>query len=254
MKVAVCVKQIPDPNQPYALDDGRLRREGSLVLDPGDEFGVEAALQITEQHGGEVTVVSMGPAKAVETVRRALSMGAHKGVLVTDDGLLPGADALVTARVLSAAIRRGEPDLVIACVESTDGSTGTVPGTVAEILGFPQATVAKHIEVKNGSILIHRQTEKGYDVVECALPAVVTVTAGVNTPRYPSFKGIMQAKNKPLEQMTVADLGLNEDDVRVTQEVASVNPAPERGAGEVVQDGGEGAARIADFLKELKVL
>lgn len=254
MKVAVCVKQIPDPNEPYSLEGIRLKREGiTPVLDPGDEFGVEAALQIVEQHGGEVTVVSMGPPNAVDAVRRALSMGAHAGILVSDD-LLAGADALATARVLAAAIGRIEPDLVIAGIESTDGSTGTVPGTVAEFLGIPQTTVAKHLEVRDGMLVIQRQTETGFDVVECPLPVLVTVTAGVNSPRYPSFKGIMQAKNKPLEQLTVADLGLSPEEVRATQEVAQVNPAPERGAGEIIADQGDGAGRIADYLKELKVI
>src|ERR1043166_9704310 len=127
MNVIVCVKQIPDPNNPYELVNGRLKRDvAQNVLDPGDEFGVEAALQLTEKHGGEVTIVSMGPAKAVEAVRRALSMGAHKAILVTDDRLA-GADGLTTARVLAAAIRRVQLDLVIAGAESTDGSMGTVP-------------------------------------------------------------------------------------------------------------------------------
>ena len=255
MNIAVCVKQIPDPNQPYALEGGRLKREGiTPVLDPGDEFGVEAALQLVEKHGGEVTVVSMGPAKAVEAVRRALSMGAHRAILVTDDRLA-GADGLTTAKVLAAAIRRAQPDLVIAGAESTDGSMGTVPGTVAGLLGLPQCTVVKQLEVRDGSVLVaHRQSERGYDVIETQLPAVVTVTAAVAQPRYPSFKGIMAAKSRPLEQLTVADLGLSDDDVRPTQAVAGTSPAPERGAGEVVEDAGDGADRIVDFLARAKVL
>lgn len=254
MNVIVCVKQIPDPNNPYEFAGGRLKREGvQNVLDPGDEFGVEAALQLADAHGGEVTVVSMGPAQAMEAIRRALSMGAHKGILVTDDAL-KGADALVTARVLAAAIKRTEFDLVIAGVESTDGYTGTVPGTVAELLGVPQATFAKHLEVKDGTLVIQRQTEKGHDDVECSLPAVVTVTAGVNEPRYPTFKGIMQAKQKPVEQLSISDLGLSAEEATPTQQVASIDPAPARGAGEKVVDDGTGAARIADFLKEAKVI
>ena len=255
MNVVVLVKQIPDPNNPYQLDGNRLKRAGvQNVLDPGDEFGVEAGLKLAEQSGGEVTVVSMGPASAMEAIRKALSMGAAKGILVTDDSLA-GADALVTARVLAAAIKKVESvDLVIAGVESTDGSSGVLPGMIAELLDMPQVTFAKHIDLKDSTLVVNRQTVAGYDVVEAQLPAVLSVTAGVNEPRYPTFKGIMQAKSKQVDQLTVADLGLSADDVKATQEVAGVNPAPERGAGEKFEDDGTGAAKIADFLKEAKVI
>jgi electron transfer flavoprotein beta subunit len=255
MKITVCVKQIPDPNEPYALEDGRLKRDGvTPVMDPGDEFGVEEALKVAEQsEGSEVTVVSMGPEQAVEALRRALSMGADKGVLVSDDKL-SGADALVTARVLAEAIKRTEPDLVIAGVESTDGYTGVVPGMIAEFLGFPMCTVTRKLELTDGGIKVERQTEKGYDVVEAPLPALITVTAAINEPRYPSFKGIMKAKQKPLDQLTVADLGLSDDDVKRSQSVAAANAAPERKAGEVIEDEGDAGAKIADFLKERKVI
>lgn len=255
MNIAVCVKQIPDPNEPYALEDGRLKRDGvTAVMDPGDEFGVEEALKVAEQsEGSEVTVVSMGPEQATEAVRRALSMGAHKAILVSDDKL-QGADALVTARVLAAAIKRTEPDLVVAGVESTDGYTGVVPGMVAEILGFPMCTFTRKLEVTDDGIKVERQTEKGYDVVESPLPAVVTVTAAINEPRYPSFKGIMKAKQKPLEQLSVSDLGLSDDEVKTTQSVAAANPAPEREAGEIIEDEGDAGAKIAEFLKGKKVI
>lgn len=254
MNICVLVKQIPDPNNPYELVNGRLKRDvAQNVLDPGDEFGVEAALQLTEAQGGEVTVVSMGPEKAMDALRRALSMGAHKGILVSD-GSLEGADALATARVIAKAIERVNPDLVIASVESTDGYTGAVPQMIAELLGWPQATFAKNLEIKDGTALVQRQTEKGYDDLECPLPAIVTVTAGVNEPRYPTFKGIMQAKTKPVEQLTVADLGIGDGDAKATQAVANVEPAPARGAGEKFEDDGSGAAKVADFLKEAKVI
>ena len=256
MNVVVCVKQIPDPNNPYQLDGNRLKRTGvQNVLDPGDEYGVEAALKLTEQAGGEVTAVSMGPASAMEAIRKALSMGAAKGVLVTDDGTLPGADALATARVLAAAIKKaGEFDLVIAGVESTDVSAGVVPGMLAELLGVPQVTFAKHVELKDSTLHVQRQTAKGYDTVEAPLPAVLSVTAGVFEPRYPTFKGIMQAKSKPVDQLTVADLGLSGDEAKASQDVEKVEPAPARGAGEKFEDDGEGAAKIADFLKNAKVI
>ncbi len=255
MDIAVCVKHIPDPNLPGEMDGKRLKREGVQgTLDPGDEFGVEAALQLKEAQGGEVTLVSMGPAAAQEAIRRGLSMGADKGVLVTDDAL-KGSDALVTARVLAAAIKKaGEFDLVIAGVESTDGYTGTMPGTLAEFLGLPQVTFAKTIDAADGTLKVNRQTAEGYHVVECPLPALLTVTAGVNEPRYASFKGIMAAKKKPVETWSVADLGLSPDDIAIKQDVADQTPAEERKAGEVITDDGTAAARIADFLQEAKVI
>jgi electron transfer flavoprotein beta subunit len=195
----------------------------------------------------------MGPEPAVAGVRRALSMGAHKAVLITDDAL-QGADALVTAKVLAAAIKRQEFDLVIAGVESTDGYTGTLPMTLAELLGIASVTFARHLEVKDGTVSIQRQTESGYDVVECALPAVVTVTAGVAEPRYPTLKGIMQAKQKPLEQLSISDLGLSAQDVQASQEVMGVEPVPEKQAGEVLEDGAQAPDRIVQFLKEAKVI
>jgi electron transfer flavoprotein beta subunit len=254
LNIVVCVKHIPDPNVPAEMDGDRLKREGVQgVLDPGDEFGVEAGLQLKEAHGGEVTLVSMGPAQAMEAIRRGLSMGADKGVLITDDALA-GADALATARVLAAAIGRGEFDLVIAGVESTDGYTGTMPGTLAELLDVPQVTFVKKFEGAEGTLKVDRQTADGYHVVECPLPAVVTVTAGVNEPRYASFKGIMAAKKKPVEELSLSDIGLSQDDVTPRQKIAEMSRAEERKAGEVIEDDGSGAARIADFLQEAKVI
>lgn len=254
MNIVVCVKQVPDPNNAYELVDGRLKRDvPQNVLDPGDEFGVEAALQLADAHGGEVTVVSMGPGRALEAIRRALSMGAAKGIHIVDDAL-QGADALTTAKVLAAAIKRVEPDLVIAGVESTDGYTGVVPASVAALLGVPQATFAKSLEIDGTTLKIKRQTEAGYDEVSSPMPAVVTVTAGVNEPRYPTLKGIMAAKSKPVDTLSVSDLGLSADDVAAKQTVAAVNEAPARGHGEKIADDGSGATRIADFLTEAKVI
>jgi electron transfer flavoprotein beta subunit len=236
------------------MDGHLLKRDGVQgVLDPGDEFGVEAGLQLKEAAGGEVTLVSMGPATAQEAVKRGLSMGADKGVMVTDDAL-QGADALVTARVLAAAIKRNPYDLVIAGVESTDGYTGTMASTLAELLDLPQVTFAKSIETTDGALRIQRQTADGYHVVEAPLPALISVTAGVNEPRYASFKGIMAAKKKPVEQLSLGDLGLSGDEVAIKQSIAELTPAEERKAGEVIQDDGSGAARIAEFLKEAKVI
>jgi len=215
------------------------------------------ALQLADAAGGgEVTLVSMVPNGETSGLRTALAMGAAKAILISDDALA-GSDALGTAKVLAAAIRRVGPDLVLAATESTDGYTGTTPVQIAELLGLPSVTFAKKVEVNGGSVKVERQTEAGYDEVECPLPAVVTVTAGVVEPRYPSFKGIMAAKSKPVETLTVADLGLDAGEVGAPgarQEVTSVSPAEARGAGEIVVDEGEGHVRVIEFLEQLKVL
>jgi electron transfer flavoprotein beta subunit len=257
MKVVVCVKQIPDPNTTGQLDPTThlLKREGvEVVLDPGDEFGVEAGLQLVEAQGGEVTVVSMGPERGMDAVRKALAMGAAKGILISDDALR-GSDALTTARVLAAAIRREGFDLVITATESTDGYTGVVPQMIAELLDVPAVTFAKTVEVDGTMLKVKRQTEAGYDLVEAALPAVVSVTAGVNEPRYPSLKGIMGAKSKPLDRLTSEDLGLEgAGGATAGQSITGVEPAPQRAAGSIVKDDGEGYKLIADFLAEKKVI
>jgi electron transfer flavoprotein beta subunit len=254
MNVVVCVKQVPDPNSVGQLDPSthNLKREGvEVVLDPGDEFGIEAGLQLAEAHGGQVTVVSMGPEKGLDAIRKALAMGAAKGVLVSDPSLA-GADALTTAKVLSAAIRREGFDLVITATESTDGYTGVVPQAMAEYLGVPAVTFAKAVESDGSTLKVRRQTEVGYDRVEAALPALVSVTAGVNEPRYPSLKGIMAAKSKPVDRLSVADLGL--EGLTPGQAIVSVQPAEQRKAGEVVEDDGTGAHRVVEFLAAKKVI
>jgi len=255
MNVVVLAKYVPNPNGvPELGDDFLLKREGvEGALDPGDEFAVEAGLQLAEAQGGEVTIVSMGPEVAQGGVRKALSMGAHKAVLITDDSLR-GADTLVTARALAAAIKKAEFDIVISGVESTDGYTGTLPMTLAGLLGIPSVTFVRKLDVADGEIRVERQTELGYDVVEAELPVVVTVTAGATDPRYPTLKGIMQAKQKPVERYGASDLGLSAEDVAPTQRVAGVDAAPEKAAGEIVEDDGSAAQRIAQFLQEAKVI
>jgi electron transfer flavoprotein beta subunit len=258
MNVLVCVKQIPDPNAPGKLDPQtkRLVRDGvDLVLDPGDEHAVEAGLQLVEKGGGELVVISMGPPRALDAIRRALAMGASRGILVTDP-LLENSDALSTARAIAGAIE-GQPfDLIICGTESTDGSSGAVPAQLAELLGFPLLSFAKKLEVTDGKVVIDRQTDEGYDVVEAPLPAVVTVTGGINEARYPALRGIMQAKNKEVKQVGLADIKLDGQAGKgaLTQEVVAVAPAEARKAGEVIEDKGEGARRVADYLKDLKVI
>ncbi len=215
---------------------------------------MEAALQLVEREGGEVTAVSMGPDAAVAAVQRALAMGAHRGVLVSDDALR-GADALATAKVLAAALRRGSFDLVIGGVESTDGYTGTVPATVAELLGLPSATFARTLDVA-GRHRADRAPDRDRLRRRGGIPCrmLVTVTAGATDPRYPSLKGVMQAKQKPLERLTLSDLRLSADDVAPSQSVVEVTDAPAKAAGEVITADDDAAARIADLLAEAKVI
>ena len=259
MNVVVCVKQIPDPAEPGKLEaDNTLDRSGKLILDESDSYGVEMALQLVDKAGGgEVTLVSMAPNNEVAGLRTALAMGAAKAILVSDDALA-GSDALSTAKVLAKCIERaGDIDLVLTATESSDGYTGTIPAQVGELLGWPSLTFAKHIEIADGKVKIQRQTEAGYDIVEASLPAVASVTAGVVEPRYPSFKGIMAAKSKPVDQVTVADLGLDASQVGwagARQEITNVEQAPARQAGEKFEDDGTGAEKVVAFLENLKVV
>jgi electron transfer flavoprotein beta subunit len=258
MNVVVCVKQIPDPAAPPSLDPSThtLDRSGKLILDDSDSYGVEMGLQLASGEGDQVILVSMAPNAETSGLRTALAMGAARAILVSDEALA-GSDALGTAKVLAAAIKRAEPDLVLTATESTDGYTGTIPAQVAELLGLPSVTFAKKIAVEGGTVRVERQTEAGYDEVECPLPAVVSVTAGVVEPRYPSFKGIMAAKSKPVDVLSVDDLGVGQDQVGAAgagQEITDVSKAEQRGAGEIVVDDGEGAQRIVAFLEELKVI
>jgi electron transfer flavoprotein beta subunit len=255
VQIVVLVKYVPEPQGTPSLgDDLLLVREGvEGSLDPGDEFAIEAALQLAESEGGEVTLVSMGPEVAQSALRKGFSMGAAGGVQVTDQALR-GSDALATARALTAAVQRSPFDLVLAGVESTDGYTGTMPMTVAELLGIPSATFARSVELENGALRVERQTEAGYDVVTCPLPALVTVTGSAAEPRYPTLKGIMAAKSKPLEQLSLADLGLSETDLAPGQRVLSVTDAPEKAAGVVIQAGDDAAAKVADLLAEAKAI
>ena len=254
MDIAVLVKAVPSTTETPALgDDDRLRRDGENVLDPGDEYGIEVALQIAETQGGTVTYVTMGPESATAALRKALAMGGDGSVHVVDPALA-GADALVTARVLAAALGRRPYDLILAGVESTDGYTGTVPTAVAELRGIPSVSFARKVEIEDGRLRVQRQTAAGYDVIECELPALVTVTTAAAEPRYPTLKGIMQAKQKPLEMLSLLDLGIDASAAAASQRVEAVEAAPERAAGEVVVDDGSGAERIAGFLADAGVI
>ncbi len=256
MKIAVCVKQIPDPATPYELDSENhfVVRPDDQVLDDTDRYGVEMGLQLAEATEGEVVLVSMSPANNLQGIRQALAMGADKAIVIDDENLR-GSGALVTARVLAAAIEREGADLVIAGTESTDGYVGVVPQMLAELLGMPAMTFARKVELTDGTIRIERQTSSGYDVVESALPAVVTVTSGSVEPRYPTFKGIMAAKQKPIEQPNSADLGVESvGSAGSGQEIVEVRPAPERTAGVKIEDEGDAHTEIIKLLEQAKVI
>lgn len=258
MKVIVCVKQIPDPALPGELDSSTntLKRDGKLILDESDSYGVEMALQLVDAAGGgEVALVSMAPNDEMSGMRTALAMGAAQGLLVSDPALA-GSDALTTAKILAAAVQRlGGADLVLAGTESSDGYTGTVPEQMAEVLGLPSVTFAKKVTVDGSTLKVDRQTEEGFDEVTCPLPALVSVTAGVVEPRYPSFKGIMAAKSKPVETVTAADLGVTPVGWEGSgQAVASVEQAPAREAGTIIEDDGESFGKIVEYLETIKVI
>ncbi|MCL5973583.1 MAG: electron transfer flavoprotein subunit beta/FixA family protein [Actinobacteria bacterium] len=253
MKIAVCVKQISDPSEPQAIDLSTMRliRGTKAILDDSDAYGVEIALRLAESAGGgEVVLISMAPNQEVQGVRTGLAMGAA-GAVVVSDPRLAGADALTTAKVLAAVVKRIGADFVIAATESTDGYTGTVPAQIAALLGWPALTFAKQVELRDSVLSIQRQTEDGYDVVESPLPAVVSVTAGVVEPRYPSFKGIMSAKSKPVEQLTVDDLGLS---IAIDEQVLAVSDAEVRAVGQILEDDGSAETEIMNYLARIKVL
>jgi len=230
MNIIVCVKQIPDPANPGALDgNNALKRDGKLILDESDSYGVEMALQLVDAAGGgEVSLVSLAPNSETAGLRTALAMGAQ---------------------------RLGGADLIIAATESSDGYTGTVPEQMAEVLGLPSVTFAKKVSIDGGVLKADRQTEAGYDEVTCPLPALISVTAGVVEPRYPSFKGIMAAKSKPVDEVKASDLGVTPVGWDgAGQKITSVTQAEARAAGEVIEDDGEAFGKIVAFLEGLKVI
>ena len=259
MNVAVCVKQIPSAEVPQAFDASSktLVRTGPLVLDESDSFSVEMALRLVEQSGGgEVTLISVVPEGETQGLRTALAMGADRAMLVSDP-LLAGLDALGTAKVLAAMIRRLDVSLVLAGTESSDGYTGTVPVQVAELLDYPAVSFVRHVEISGDQLVIERQTEDGYDEVTCPLPAVISVTAGVVEVRYPSFKGIMAAKSKPVEVLTVADLGLEAASlgaVGARQEVIAFEQAELRSAGRIITDTGDAFETVVELLASWNVV
>ncbi len=259
MNIVVLVKQVPDTSAERKLNpsDNTLDRDSvDAVINEIDEYAIEQGLLFKEAHGGEVTILTVGPERATESIRKALSMGADKAVHVSDPAL-HGSCAIQTAKVIAKALGTVEWDVVVAGCEATDTRLSVVPALLAEALGVPQLSQARKATIDGATATIERLSSTGYDVVEASIPAVISVVEKINEPRYPSFKGIMAAKSKPIQTLTTADLGIGADEVglaNATSQVVSFEVAPPRQAGQVVKDEGTGGVKIADFLASKKLI
>jgi electron transfer flavoprotein beta subunit len=260
--IVVLIKQVPDTWSERKLSEGdwTLDREAAdAVLDEINERAVEEALLIKEREGGDstVTVLTAGPARATEAIRKALSMGADKAVHLLDDNL-HGSDVVQTGWALARALGTVEgTELVIAGNEATDGVGGAVPAIVAEYLGLPQLTHLRKVTVEGGKVSGERETDDGVFTIEAPLPAVISVSEKINEPRFPSFKGIMAAKKKEVTTLTLADIGVEADEVGVDNagsKVLSSTPKPPKSAGEKIPDEGEGGTKIAEYLVGQKII
>jgi len=253
MKIAVCVKAVPDAAAGRRLDPAtkRLDRSGELAMSDFDTYAVEEALKLKEADGdGEVVVVSMGPERAMDALRKALAMGADRAVLVSD-AALEGADLLGTSRALAGALRRESADLVLFGQQSADGGGACLWAAVAERLRRPTISQVSELTIEDGTLTGKRQTEFGYDTIRAPLPAVVAVSDAINTPRYPSLKGIMGAKKKPQETLAAADVG-GAGEAATT--VVALNPPPPRGEARKIEDDGSAAEQIVEFLAEKRLV
>jgi electron transfer flavoprotein beta subunit len=264
MNIVVCVKQVPDTESPRKLksDDNTLDRAAADgVINELDEYAIEEGLQIAEAQReagaeAEVTIMTMGPEKAAESIRKALSMGADKAVHLLDDGLA-GSDALSTSYAIAQVLGQTGFDLVICGSESTDARMGVMAAMLAERLGVPQVSLASKVEINGSDLKIRRVSEDGYFEVESTLPAVISVVEKINEPRYPSFKGIMAAKKKPVQTMSLADAGIDPALVGLggaATEVVDHAQRPPRQAGTVVKDEGDGGVKVAEFLAAQKFI
>jgi electron transfer flavoprotein beta subunit len=257
MKIVVLVKQVPDSGAERNLrsDDNTVDRgSANNVINEMDEYAIEEALQVQAAHGGEVVIVTMGPDKATESIRKALSMGPDSAVHVSDDAL-HGSCAVATSKVLAAAIDQLSPDLILCGAESTDGRVQVMPHMIAERLGIAALTGARKLTVDGSTLTIERQTDEGYEVVTAATPAVVSVWDTINEPRYPSFKGIMAAKKKPVDVKSLADLGVAANEVGfdgATSTVVEHSKRPPRQAGNRVEDSGDGGVKLVEYLASEK--
>ena len=261
MNIVVCVKYVPDATGDRRFEaDNTVDRDGvDGLLSELDEYAIEQALQIKEKQGDDtqVTVLTVGPEGAVDAVRKALQMGADKAVHVTDEAIA-GSDALATSLVLAEAIKKIDHDLVLFGMGSTDGAMGVIPAMVSERLGVPGATFGSAIEVDGGKVRIRRDGDTATVTVEASLPLVASVTDQTGEARYPSFKGIMAAKKKPIETWSLADLGIDGAQVGLSASwtaVESTEARPPRTAGEIVTDeDGSGAKALVDFLASKKFI
>ncbi len=259
MNIVVCVKYVPDAqsDRTFSEDHTTDRENVDGLLSELDEYAVEEALKIVEAGEGEVTVLTVGPEAAREAVSKSLKMGAHKGVHVSDDAI-HGSDAAATSLLLAKAIEKiGKPDLVLTGLASTDGTMSVVPAMLAERLGLPQVTQISELTVADGSVKGRRDTDIASETVEASLPALVGVTDQINEPRYPSLKGIMAAKKKPVETWSLADLGLDAAQVGFEgawTKVVEVTQRPAREKGEVLPDEGDGGTKLVEFLNKAKLV
>jgi electron transfer flavoprotein beta subunit len=261
MNIVVCVKYVPDAQaeRTFNASDNTTDRENvDGLLSELDEYAVEEALKLVEAGDGEVTVVTVGPDQAADAIKKALQMGAHKGVHVQDDAI-HGSDAVATSLVLAEAIKKATADapadLVITGMTSTDGSMGVVPAMLAERLGLPALTYASELTVEDGKATVRRDGDAASQTITASLPALVSVTDQINEPRYPSFKGIMAAKKKPVETWSLADLGVDASQVGLDAawtKVDSFAARPPRTQGEIVTDEGDGGKKLAEFLASRK--
>ncbi len=260
MNIVVLIKQVPDTYSERKLSDGDFtldRGAADAVLDEINERAVEEALLLKEAGDAEVTVVTMGPERATDAIRKALSMGADKAVHLTDEAL-HGSCAIQTAKALAKVIGTlDDVDLILAGNEATDGRSGAIPAMLAELLGRPQLTHVRKLSVDGSTVTAERETDDGLFQLEASLPAVVSVTEKINEPRYPSFKGIMAAKKKPVTTLTLADAGIDPSEVGLgtaASSVSSAAPKPPRTAGERVSDEGDGGSKIAQYLVGQKII
>ena len=259
MKIAVLVKEVPDTWGDRRIDPAtkRVDRSSDVVVDEVDEKAVEIALQLRDADSGStVTVVTMGPKGALDSLRKGLAMGADAAIHLVDDGLA-GSDAVQTSAALAAALAPRGFDLVIAGNESTDGRTAAVPAMLAERLGVAQLTALRTLTVSGSTVSGERVTDDGYVDAETSLPAVVSVNEQIAEARYPSFKGIMGAKKKPVEVLTIADLGLAAGDTGAANSwsiVREVTPRPPRTGGTIITDDGTAAAQLAEYLATAKLI
>jgi electron transfer flavoprotein beta subunit len=259
MKIAVCVKEVPDAAVHKRIDPGtkRLDRSGEGALNHFDSQAVEEALKLKEAGGeGEVVLVSMGPAGALDSLRKALAMGADRAVLIADDAAA-GSDLVATSRALAAALEKEGADLVLFGQQSSDSDGAVLWAAVADRLRRPVISQVAELTVADGKLRGKRQTEFGYDVIEAPLPAVVAVSDAINEPRYPSLKGIMSAKKKPQDTLSASDLGLDAGalgEAGSATTVLALGDPPPRGDARRIEDDGNAAQQIADFLAEKKLL